>query len=86
MYHRDHYKNKADGILYHPLFYLLYAIIQSSFWFSAIYKITTILIHYQISQTELALKIGVHANVLGRYERDETLPSIEVASKIAKAL
>lgn len=28
----------------------------------------------------------MHPNVLGRYERDETLPSIQVAAKIAKAL
>jgi transcriptional regulator with XRE-family HTH domain len=40
----------------------------------------------KISQSELALKFGLHANVLGRYERDEALPSIEVATRIAKAL
>ncbi|GAA4092622.1 helix-turn-helix transcriptional regulator [Mucilaginibacter panaciglaebae] len=40
----------------------------------------------KVSQSDLALEIAVHPNVLGRYERDETLPSIEVAAKIAKAL
>ena len=40
----------------------------------------------KISQDELAKKIGVHAPVIGRYERDEVKPSIETAFKIAKAL
>ena len=40
----------------------------------------------KLSQSELALRLGLHGNVLGRYERDEALPSIEVATKIAKAL
>ncbi|TWI93798.1 helix-turn-helix protein [Mucilaginibacter frigoritolerans] len=35
---------------------------------------------------ELALRIGLHANALGRYERGEAIPSIEVAARIAKAL
>ena len=32
------------------------------------------------------MKIGLHSDVLGGYERDEALPSIEIAAKIAKAL
>ncbi len=28
----------------------------------------------------------MHANLIGRYERDEALPSVEIASKIAVAL
>lgn len=40
----------------------------------------------KVSQSDLAMEIGVHPNVLGRYERDETLPSIQVAAKVAKAL
>ncbi len=40
----------------------------------------------KISQDELAKQIGVHAPVIGRYERDEVKPSIEAAFKIAKAL
>lgn len=40
----------------------------------------------KISQDELAKAIGVHAPVIGRYERGEVKPSIEVATKIAEAL
>ncbi|WP_369409718.1 helix-turn-helix domain-containing protein [Mucilaginibacter lacusdianchii] len=40
----------------------------------------------KLSQGDLALKIGLHANVLGRYERDEAIPSVEIAARIAKAL
>lgn len=38
---------------------------------------------HKISQEELAKKIGVHQNVIGRYEREEAKPSIEIASKLA---
>lgn len=37
-------------------------------------------------QNDLALKVGLHSNVLGRYERDEAIPSVEIAARIAKAL
>lgn len=40
----------------------------------------------KISQDELAKEIGAHAPVIGRYERGEVKPSIEVATKIAEAL
>jgi transcriptional regulator with XRE-family HTH domain len=40
----------------------------------------------KMSQDDLAKKIGVHAPVIGRYERSEVKPSIEVAVKIADAL
>lgn len=39
-----------------------------------------------ISQTDLASQLGIHKNVLGRYERNEVLPSIEIARKIADIL
>ena len=39
----------------------------------------------KISQEELSKKIGVHQNVIGRYERGEAKPSIEVATAIADA-
>ncbi|WP_366144947.1 helix-turn-helix transcriptional regulator [Flavicella sp.] len=39
-----------------------------------------------MSQTDLASKLGIHKNVLGRYERDEVKPSIEIARKIADIL
>ncbi len=38
------------------------------------------------SQDDLAKKIGTSAPIIGRYERDEIKPSIEVASKIAEEL
>ena len=40
----------------------------------------------KISQDELAKAIGAHAPVIGRYERNEVKPSIEVATKMAEAL
>ncbi|MEM9446836.1 MAG: helix-turn-helix transcriptional regulator [Verrucomicrobiota bacterium] len=39
-----------------------------------------------ISQTDLASQLGIHKNVLGRYERNEVMPSIEIARKIADIL
>ncbi|QMU63603.1 MAG: helix-turn-helix domain-containing protein [Flavobacteriaceae bacterium] len=39
-----------------------------------------------ISQTDLASQLGIHKNVLGRYERNEVLPSVEIARKIADLL
>ena len=39
-----------------------------------------------ISQTDLASQLGVHKNVLGRYERNEVFPSIDIARKIADIL
>jgi transcriptional regulator with XRE-family HTH domain len=38
------------------------------------------------SQDELAKKVGTSAPIVGRYERDEIKPSIEVAKKIADEL
>ncbi|MDH5399544.1 MAG: helix-turn-helix domain-containing protein [Cyclobacteriaceae bacterium] len=39
-----------------------------------------------ISQTDLAARLGIHKNVLGRYERNEVVPSIEIARNIADIL
>jgi transcriptional regulator with XRE-family HTH domain len=39
-----------------------------------------------ISQEELATRLGTKGPAIGRYERDEMKPSIEVASKVAKLL
>ena len=39
-----------------------------------------------ISQTDLAKQLDIHKNVLGRYERNEVIPSIEIALKIADIL
>jgi len=40
----------------------------------------------KISQEELASRVSIHANHLSRYERDLSMPSIEVVKKIAEAL
>ncbi len=39
-----------------------------------------------LSQDELAKKVGTIAVTIGRYERNEIKPSIDIASKIADAL
>lgn len=38
------------------------------------------------SQAELADKIGVHTNIISRYERDLAKPSMELAAKISEVL
>lgn len=38
----------------------------------------------KLSQTDVAEKVGIHKNVLGKYEREEVKPSIDVALKIAE--
>lgn len=40
----------------------------------------------KIAQGELAKSVGIHPNILGRYERGETTPNIEMAAKLADAL
>ncbi|MCE2963759.1 MAG: helix-turn-helix domain-containing protein [Chitinophagales bacterium] len=39
-----------------------------------------------ISQGDLGKKIGTSGDIIGRYERDEVKPSIEVVIKLADAL
>lgn len=39
-----------------------------------------------ISQTDLAKAVNVSREIIGRYERGDALPSIEVAAKIADVL
>jgi transcriptional regulator with XRE-family HTH domain len=40
----------------------------------------------KLSQDELAKKLDMQGAVIGRYERDEVKPSIEVAARIAQVL
>lgn len=40
----------------------------------------------KLSQSDLGKKAGTSGDIIGRYERDEVNPSIEVASKIADIL
>jgi len=49
-------------------------------------RLTEVRKEKKISQDALAKKVGVHGAVIGRYERDEVKPSIEVAAEIAEAL
>ena len=49
-------------------------------------RIITLRKERKIAQGELASKVGIHPNILGRYERNETTPNIEMASKLADAL
>ncbi len=39
-----------------------------------------------IPQTDLVSRLGVHKNVLGRYERSEVFPSIDIVRKVADIL
>ncbi len=41
---------------------------------------------HKFSQGDLSTKVGIHTNVLGRYERGEANPSIEIASKLSDVL
>ena len=40
----------------------------------------------KMSQEELAKSVNILANVLGRYEREEARPSIQMATQLADAL
>lgn len=40
----------------------------------------------KLSQNELGKKVGTSGDIIGRYERGEVKPSIEVAAKIADTL
>jgi len=40
----------------------------------------------KLSQEDLAKRIGTSAPIVGRYEREEIKPSIDVAAKLADAL
>ncbi len=39
-----------------------------------------------LSQSDLGKAVGTSGDIIGKYERDEVKPSIEVASKVADAL
>lgn len=49
-------------------------------------RITLIRKQLKLSQEDLAKKIGTSAPIVGRYEREEIKPSIDVAAKLADAL
>lgn len=49
-------------------------------------NITVIRKKLKLSQSDLGKAVGTSGDIIGRYERDEVKPSIEVAIKIADAL
>jgi len=49
-------------------------------------KIADLRKNKKISQNELGKRVGTSGDIIGRYEREEVKPSIEVASKIADEL
>jgi transcriptional regulator with XRE-family HTH domain len=49
-------------------------------------RLTAVRKRKKISQDELAKAIGVHAPVIGRYERNEVKPSIDTATALANTL
>ena len=49
-------------------------------------KITELRKQKNLSQSDFAREVGVSREMIGRYERGEVMPSIEVAKKIADAL
>jgi ribosome-binding protein aMBF1 (putative translation factor) len=48
--------------------------------------ITTLRRRKGLSQGDLGKAVGTSADIIGKYERNEVKPSIEVAAKIADAL
>ncbi|WP_222429125.1 helix-turn-helix domain-containing protein [Chitinophaga polysaccharea] len=49
-------------------------------------KVTIARKQKKLTQTELGDNVGTSRDIIGKYERDETKPSIEVAAKIADVL
>lgn len=48
--------------------------------------ITSLRKRKSLSQADLGKMVGTSGDIIGKYERDDVKPSIEVASKIADAL
>src|ERR1041385_7545134 len=49
-------------------------------------QMTTLRKKKGLAQSEMSKAIGTSGDIIGRYERDEVKPSVEVAAKIAQAL
>ena len=49
-------------------------------------KITKIRKEKKLSQIDIAKVVGVSRDAISKYERDDIIPSVEVAKKIAKTL
>ena len=49
-------------------------------------RVSTLRKRKGLSQAELGKAVGTSGDIIGKYERDEVKPSVEVASKIADKL
>jgi len=49
-------------------------------------RLTLVRKRKKLSQSEVGKKIGINGDAIGRYERNEVKPTIEMATKIAQAL
>lgn len=69
-------------------FILLLTVVFNTFMKSITFgkRLTEVRKDKKISQDELGKLVGVHGAVIGRYEREEVKPSIEVATQLAEAL
>ena len=53
---------------------------------SFVERLTEVRKDKKMSQDDVGKLVGVHGAVIGRYERDEVKPSIEMATQLAEAL
>ena len=49
-------------------------------------RITLVRKRKKMSQADVGKKIGINGDAIGRYERNEVRPTIEMATKLAQAL
>lgn len=49
-------------------------------------RLTLVRKRKKLSQSDVGKKIGINGDAIGRYERNEVRPTIEMATKIAQAL
>lgn len=71
-------------VFLYPILFLLSLIQQLLVYMSFDKRLAQLRKSHKFSQEELAKAIGVHTNILGRYERGEVKPSIDIAIKLAE--
>lgn len=69
-------------------FILLLTVVFNTFMKSLTFgkRLTEVRKNKKMSQDEVGKLVNVHGAVIGRYERDEVKPSIEMATQLAEAL
>ena len=69
-------------------FVLLLTVVFNTFMKSLTFgkRLTEVRKNKKLSQDEVGKLVNVHGAVIGRYERDEVKPSIEMATQLAEAL